>query len=193
MFAGKLLTDFPTVASTTALTVCFVIFLVASSPTLTGSSRTAPSFRVGRTRHRARQLLGACDKDRQDVQRSFRSRVDIERRVDRSVTALCRHHSACPRSRALERIPWLTVLSGYHPKHPAARISQRRACRQRRHADAKSNGAQFLTESLDRKVEIRCHLPTPTAISSRSVRPPACSAPLRRPAWRGQLAHLRSS
>ena len=39
----KLLTDFRTVPSMWALTVCFVIFLVASSQTLTNSSRTAPS------------------------------------------------------------------------------------------------------------------------------------------------------
>src|SRR5262249_32691125 len=43
MFAGRLLTDFRPVASTWVLKVCFVIFLVASSQTLTNSSRTAPS------------------------------------------------------------------------------------------------------------------------------------------------------
>src|SRR5262249_7390222 len=44
MFAGRLLRDFRTVLSTWALAVCFVIFLVASSQTLTNSSPTAPSF-----------------------------------------------------------------------------------------------------------------------------------------------------
>src|SRR5215813_13042626 len=44
MFAGRSLKDFRMVASTWALTVCFVIFLDASSPTLTNSSQTVPSF-----------------------------------------------------------------------------------------------------------------------------------------------------
>jgi hypothetical protein len=44
------------------------------------------------------------------------------------------------------------------------------------YADAKSKGAQFLTEPLDRKAEIRCYYATPTATSSRSGRPLACSA-----------------
>jgi predicted enzyme related to lactoylglutathione lyase len=44
------------------------------------------------------------------------------------------------------------------------------------YSDAKSKGAQFLTEPLDRKAEIRCDLGDPDGTSSRSVRPPACSA-----------------
>src|SRR6516162_3457752 len=42
--AGRLLTGFRTVLSTQVLKVCFMIFLVASSQTLTNSSRTVQSF-----------------------------------------------------------------------------------------------------------------------------------------------------
>ena len=44
--------------------------------------------------YRPRQLFGACSKDRQEVHCSFRSRVDIARRVDRPVAAVCRYCSA---------------------------------------------------------------------------------------------------
>ena len=44
------------------------------------------------------------------------------------------------------------------------------------HSDAKSKGAQFLTEPLDRKAEIRCYLGDPDGYLIESVRPPACSA-----------------
>src|SRR5262245_38649354 len=44
MFAGRSLKDFRMVASTWALTVCCVIFLVASLQILTNSSQMVPSF-----------------------------------------------------------------------------------------------------------------------------------------------------
>src|SRR4030095_13695015 len=103
MFAGRLLTDFRTVLSTLALTECFVIFLVASSQILTNSRRTAPSFSSRLNASLPSAAIRGVQKDRQKVHGSFRTRVDIARRADHSVAAVCRYRSACSRPGRLER------------------------------------------------------------------------------------------